>query len=336
MPKISVILPVYDVEKYLAQCLDSILNQTFKDFECICVNDGSTDNSLSILQEYEKKDNRIKIINQENKGLSGARNSALKIVTGKYIAFVDSDDFVSSDYLDKLINIAEKENSDIVYCRHKLYYSLDNKYEKGPNREELNKLFFEYSKAQNKDKQLEYILDIVENSRSACMKLYKTDVINDNAILFFENIYAEEDFSFNILVNLYSQKINFLDEEMYYYRKQINSITSNNENFRLNTIKYFALLTKELEKRKFLQNNEVLKKFVLSKFVFNIGKKIPKTKQEDIYPYILEHFLYLKSVLRFSFIKTNKINFYILIMKIFKTKSFIFFRILKNFNFKFN
>ncbi|MBR3628081.1 MAG: glycosyltransferase family 2 protein [Elusimicrobia bacterium] len=169
MPKISVIVPTYNVEKYLSQCLDSILNQTFKDFECICINDGSTDNSLSILQKYASKDNRIKIINQENKGLSGARNAALKIVTGKYITFVDSDDFVSSDYLEKLINLAEKENSDIVYCRHKMYYSLDNKYEKGPNREKLNKLFFEYSKAQKRDKQLEYILDIVENSRSACM-----------------------------------------------------------------------------------------------------------------------------------------------------------------------
>lgn len=331
MPKISVIVPVYNVENYLTQCLDSILNQTFTDFECICINDGSIDNSLSILQKYANKDKRIKIINQKNKGLSGARNTALKIVTSKYITFIDSDDFVSSDYLDKLINVAKKENSDIVYCRHKMYYSLDNKYEKGPNREKLNKLFLKYSKTQKRYKQIEYILDIVENSRSACMKLYKTNVIKNNAILFFENSYAEEDFSFNILVNLYLQKINFLDEEIYYYRKQINSITNNNETFRVNAIKSFVLLTKELEKRGLLQNNEVLNKFVLSKFIFNIGKKIPKSKQEDIYPYILEHFLYLKSVLRFSFIKLNKINFYILIMKIFKTKSFIFFRLLKNF-----
>ena len=328
MPKISIILPVYNVEKYLSQCLDSIVNQAFKDFECICVNDSSTDNSLTILQKYASKDNRIKIINQENKGLSGARNAALKVITGKYITFIDSDDFISSDYLDKLINIAEKENSDIVYCGHKIYYSLDNKYEKGPNREKLNKLFFEYSKSQKRDKQLEYLLDIVENSRSACMKLYKTNVIKDNDILFFENIYAEEDFSFNILANLYSKKINFLDEEMYYYRKQTNSITTNKENVRVNAIKAFALLTKELERRELLKNNEVLKKFVLSKFILIIGKKISKSKQKDIYSHILEHFLYLKNVLRFSFFKISKINFYILIMKIFKIKSFMFFRIL--------
>ena len=331
MSEISVIIPVYNVEKYLSQCLDSILNQTFKDFECICVNDGSTDNSLSILQKYASKDNRIKIINQENKGLSGARNSALKVVNGKYITFIDSDDFVSGDYLEKLINLAEKENSDIVYCRHKMYYSFDNKYENGPNREKLNKLFFEYSKSKQKNKQIKYILDIVENSRSACMKLYKTDVIENNDISFFEDIYAEEDFSFNVLVNLYSKKISLLDEEIYYYRKQINSITTNKETFRINAIKSFAFLTREIEKRNLLESNKVLKDFVLSKFIFNIGKKIPKSKQKDIYPHILEHFLYLKNILKPSFIKVGKINFYILIMKIFETKSFIFFRMLKNF-----
>ena len=131
---------------------------------------------------------------------------------------------------------------------------------------------------------------------------------------------------------MYSQKINFLDEEIYYYRKQINSITTNKETFRVNAIKSFAFLTKEIERRELLQNNEVLKKFVLSKFIFNIGKKIPKSKQKDIYPHILEHFLYLKSILRFSFIKVTKINFYILIMKIFNVKSFVFFRMLKIFS----
>lgn len=331
MPKISIIIPIYNVENYLAQCLDSILNQIFKDFECICVNDGSTDKSLAILQEYINKDDRIKIINQENKGLSGARNSALKIVNGKYITFIDSDDFVTIDYLEKLINIAEKEDSDIVYCRHKMYYSVDNKYENGPNKEKLNTLFYEYSKLKQTDKQLECILDIVENSRSACMKLYKTNVIKNNAILFFEDIYAEEDFSFNILVNLYSKKISLLDEEIYYYRKQVKSITTNKENFRVNAIKSFAFLTREIYKRNLLYNNEILKNFVLSKFVFNIGKKIPKSKQKDIYPHIIEHFLYLKNILKPSFFRINKINFYILVMKIFKIKSFVVFRILKNF-----
>ena len=92
MPKVSVIIPVYNVEKYLKQCLDSVVNQTLKDIEIICVNDGSTDNSLEILEEYAQKDNRIIIISQENQGQSVARNIALEKATGEYVGFVDSDD----------------------------------------------------------------------------------------------------------------------------------------------------------------------------------------------------------------------------------------------------
>jgi glycosyltransferase involved in cell wall biosynthesis len=95
MVKISVIVPVYGVEKYIKKCMDSLVNQTFKDIEIICINDGSKDSSLSILEECQKIDNRIKIINQENKGLSGARNSGLDISTGEYYGFVESDDFIS-------------------------------------------------------------------------------------------------------------------------------------------------------------------------------------------------------------------------------------------------
>ena len=94
MVKISVIIPVYNVENYLEESLDSIINQTFTDLEIICVNDGSTDNSPSILNNYANKDSRINIINQENKGLSAARNSGLDVATGDYIYFFDSDDIL--------------------------------------------------------------------------------------------------------------------------------------------------------------------------------------------------------------------------------------------------
>ena len=88
MVKISIVIPVYNAEKYLAKCLDSILNQTFKEFECICVNDGSKDNSLTVLQEYSNKDNRIKIINQKNSGSSVSRNNGIKQALGQYISFI--------------------------------------------------------------------------------------------------------------------------------------------------------------------------------------------------------------------------------------------------------
>lgn len=109
-PKISIILPVYNVEKYLGKCLDSLINQTLQDIEIICINDGSTDDSLEILEEYAKKDDRIKIINQENSKQGAARNRGLEVATGEFVTFVDSDDWVDIDYLEKLYNAIINSN----------------------------------------------------------------------------------------------------------------------------------------------------------------------------------------------------------------------------------
>lgn len=114
MDKISIIIPVYNVELYLRTCLDSVINQTFKNIEIILINDGSTDDSLSICKQYEEKDKRIKLINKKNGGVSSARNEGLKICTGKYVTFIDSDDYVANDYIETLYNKIKKYNVDIV------------------------------------------------------------------------------------------------------------------------------------------------------------------------------------------------------------------------------
>lgn len=113
---VSVIVPVYNAEKYLRRCIDSILSQTYKNFELIIVNDGSTDNSLRILKEYANSDSRIKLINQENKGVAGARNTGISLVKGKYFLYVDADDWISEDMIECLVSLAEPENADIVMC----------------------------------------------------------------------------------------------------------------------------------------------------------------------------------------------------------------------------
>lgn len=113
---ISIIVPVYNVEQYLTKCLQSILIQTYQNFELILVNDGSTDNSLVICEEYKKKDSRIRIINKENGGLSSARNAGLKEMKGDYIVFIDSDDWIEKDYLQKLFDSLLDNNADIVQC----------------------------------------------------------------------------------------------------------------------------------------------------------------------------------------------------------------------------
>ena len=122
MPAISVIIPIYNVEKYLRRCLDSVKNQTFPDWEAICVNDGSPDNSAEILEEYAKKDARFKIVNKENGGLSDARNAGMAVASGKYILYLDSDDFIHPQTMEIAYSLALRDGSDIVSFRYDRIY----------------------------------------------------------------------------------------------------------------------------------------------------------------------------------------------------------------------
>lgn len=126
--EISVIVPVYNSVRYMRQCLDSIVNQTFKDIEIICVNDGSTDSSLEILQEYASKDDRFVIINQENGGAGKARNTGLAAARGKYLSFLDSDDFFESTMLEKAHEKIERDNSDFVVYNSDQYITDKDEY----------------------------------------------------------------------------------------------------------------------------------------------------------------------------------------------------------------
>ncbi len=119
--KVSVILPVYNVSDYLRQCMDSIVGQTLKDIEIICVDDGSTDDSLAILKEYEAKDQRVKVIQQANAGAGAARNKGLEIATGEYLSFLDSDDFFEPDMLEKAWSKAHETRAQVVVFRSDQY-----------------------------------------------------------------------------------------------------------------------------------------------------------------------------------------------------------------------
>ena len=120
-PQVSIIIPVYNTEKYLKECLDSIIAQSFKNFEIICVNDGSTDNSLAILEEYQKQHSNLKIITQKNGGAGKARNTGLEAAKGKYICFWDSDDIFEPKAIETLYNQAEKTEADITICRSQMF-----------------------------------------------------------------------------------------------------------------------------------------------------------------------------------------------------------------------
>lgn len=122
MPKVSVVIPVYNVEKYLRDCLDSVINQSLKDIEIICVNDGSTDTSGDICEEYAKKDSRIKVIHQENQYVGIARNNGMSVATGDFLIFLDSDDEFDINMLEKMYSKAIETNADITIC-HEYYYN---------------------------------------------------------------------------------------------------------------------------------------------------------------------------------------------------------------------
>ena len=126
MPVVSVVVPVYKVEKYLKRCLDCLLNQTFDDWQAICIDDGSPDKSPAILDEYAARDNRFVVIHKQNAGVSAARNDGIKLATGKFIQFLDADDWVDSGYLEQMVAIAEKYQSDMVVSG----FVSDNKYTK--------------------------------------------------------------------------------------------------------------------------------------------------------------------------------------------------------------
>ena len=162
MPKISVIIPVYNTEKYLPDCISSVLGQTFQDFEVICVNDGSTDNSQSVLQKFRLKDNRIKIFTQENKGQGEARNTGLEHATGEYILFLDSDDTLPDYALSLLLDVAQKTSAPITVSRKFLKFPKKKHHFLHPV---IHKKIFE---------------DFVKDGRifsSPCNKLYRADIL---------------------------------------------------------------------------------------------------------------------------------------------------------------
>ena len=199
---ISVIIPVYNVEKYIRQCLESVINQTFKDIEIICINDGSTDNSLEILQEFSQKDKRIIVINKKNEGASIARNIGIENSQGEYIYFVDSDDWIEIDTIEILYKECNEE--DIVYS-NLCHYNENTKKIK----EEKLKYFI-------KEGEGKYFL-INGEGVGPCNKLYKLSFLKENNLKFLENI-IYEDLEFNFRCFFLSQKVKFVNNAGYNYR----------------------------------------------------------------------------------------------------------------------
>ena len=218
MPKVSIIVPVYNVEKYLEKCLDSLINQTLKDIEIICINDGSLDNSINILEKYAIKDNRLKIISQKNAGLSAARNTGINAASGDYIGFCDSDDWVSLDFYEKLYKCAVQNNTDIA-CGEiiKIRKGKEKKF-LTYNNETIAKTYLEKLQSCN-----------VPDYSYAWNKIYRLSKIKKHNLYFEEGI-TYEDIIFSPQALFYLDKTVTIKNTYYYYLSRKTSITHNSNN----------------------------------------------------------------------------------------------------------
>lgn len=213
-PKVSLIIPVYNVESYLRKSLDSAINQTLDDFEIIAVNDGSTDSSYEILKEYANKYDNFIVINKENGGLSDARNAGLKAAKGEYIAFLDSDDYLAPNFLETLYTMASDNNAEIACCNYKMYFPKSNIKITVPTIPESGV----YSKEQALKK---LILDYTVHYFS-WNKLCKRSIFEENKIQFYDMYFEDISTSPRLFYN--ATKIAITTKPLYYYTQRPGSI----------------------------------------------------------------------------------------------------------------
>ncbi|MBQ7759550.1 MAG: glycosyltransferase family 2 protein [Acidaminococcaceae bacterium] len=241
MLRVSIIVPVYNVELYLEKCILSLINQTYKNIEIILIDDGSTDKSGKICDEYCQRDNRIKVFHNKNNGVSHARNYGINNSCGDYIAFVDSDDYVDKKYVERLIGGIETEEYDLVVCR---YFTIDyvrrKTIEHNINGTLTNKFYDDYSK-------------IVNFIGGPVFKIYKSSIIKHNKLNFPENMSYSEDRVFNNKFFRYVNKYKFIDEALYYYSSRDNNSLSKIRNEK----NYVSALYELYDLKKFLDSKNI-------------------------------------------------------------------------------
>lgn len=243
MPKISVVMPLYNVENFLRQSLNSVINQTLKDIEIICVNDASTDNTLSILEEYARNDKRIKIItNEKNLHCGISRNVGMKYATGDYLIILDGDDFFRPTMLELMYNKIVKDNSDVVVCDFFIFDDLEKK---------VTNLYCVKNKAMRKKavfdpKEFKDIL-FCEITPNTWTKLFKRSFLLENNLHFDDNVYCTDQSCIYTALSC-AKKISLLNKPLVCYRK--------NQNGNLTAKRYYYYyLENSFKSMSILENN---------------------------------------------------------------------------------
>lgn len=211
---LSVIIPVYNVEKYLKKCLDSIVNQSFKDLEVLLINDESTDDSGKLCDAYAAKHNNIQVIHQKNQGLSGARNTGILNAKGKYIWFIDSDDWIDENALEIIHTNLVNNDLEILSFSHINYFEEENKFS-----EIYNQQIIDTTDGNSFINKIDFFFP------SACTLVYKKQFIVDNSLKFKLGIFHEDDY-FNLSCFGKVKKVMKIKNGLYFYRRRSNSITT--------------------------------------------------------------------------------------------------------------
>ena len=245
-PVISVVVPIYKVEKYLPRCLDSIMKQTFTDFEALMIDDGSPDRCAAISSEYEKKDKRFKLFQKPNGGLSDARNYGIKYAKGEYIVFIDSDDCIHKDYLKVMYESCVNNNAEISYCRFKSSYFMGNiciPMFSAPKKSVLDS-----------EKALDLLIRDSSLHSYAWNKMYKKSLFTDNDIsypkMYFEDVATSPRLFFH------ASKIAVSDRYLYYYEKRVGSIMATMDIQKVNDLMLSILIIKN-----YIKYNNVYQKY---------------------------------------------------------------------------
>lgn len=266
MVKVSVVVPVYNVQKYLKKCLDSIVNQTLKEIEIICVDDGSTDSSGEILDQYAAKDKRVRVIHKKNTGYGNSMNIGFAAATGQYIGIVESDDFAELNMFETLYKVAHKNDLDVVKSAFYFYYSIPK--EKNEKFEIVSKVMAQRTICPSTD--FKSNMEMVEfyNMKPAIWSaIYRRDFIKDNNILFLETPGASyQDAGFNFKVMALAKRVQLLQEAFLHYRQDGEGSSINSKG------KVFCVCDEYQEMQRFLDQYPVLKvrlEYVLQRIKFD-------------------------------------------------------------------
>ncbi len=299
MPKISIITPFYNSEKFLEKCILSVLEQSFKDFELILVDDGSIDNSLNIAQKYIK-DERVKIFSKDNEGQGVARNFALKEAKGDIVFYLDSDDWIEKDALLKIVEKFNKNNPDVLFFNAYKFYEetkIKNEYR-----------YIDSYFLRHKEENFSPIIasDILFNTGGLPFRVYRKDFLIKNNIEYSKTRFIE-DSKFYIKALLYADKICCLNEYLVNYRVHKNSTTFTQNN-RIDTIKdTFFACEDVLKKSRFFKNKQIVDSFLKNRlrqlfYYFSICDKAYRKKYFYMFKSVAK---YIKEFYKIDFIEKN-------------------------------